>query len=108
MRPPIGGASGRSYGRGSRAWRAYSKTCAELPTQLVRISSRETYAKSVLSMRALPSLPALPSGGVQLIGCVKGADGELGILGSHQNADLDLRCRDHLDVYPLAGKGLEH
>src|SRR6266545_6001137 len=137
MPPQIGGHFGRSHERGWRAWRAYSKTCAELPTRLVRISSRETYAKAMLSM-ILPTLrvgrcprsgwrghglcgascplrrrmtttrKALPSGGVQLIGCVQGADRELGVFGRHQDADLDLGGRDHLDVYPLGGKGLAH
>src|SRR5215208_3904355 len=107
MRPPSGGHFGRSNERAWRAWRAYSKTYAELPTRLVRISSRETYAKAVLSVRALPSMTALPSGGVQLIGCVKGPHRELGVFGGHQDADLDLGGRHHLDTYPLAGQGLE-
>src|SRR5689334_12806484 len=100
--PPIGGHSGRPCERAWRAWRAYSKTCAELPTRLVRISSRETYATS------LQSMTAPPSGGVQLIGGVQRAHREFGVFGRHQHADLDLGGRDHLDVYPLAGEGLEH
>ena len=49
-----------------------------------------------------------PSGGVQLIGCVKGPHREFGVFGGYQDADLDLGGRDHLYVYPLAGQGLEH
>src|SRR5262245_1709614 len=65
MRPPVGGLSRRPCERRSRAWRAYSKTRAELPTRLVRISSRETYANAVTSH---PS-PCAAWGGV------RGADG---------------------------------
>ena len=39
---------------------------------------------------------------------MQGADGELGVLGGHEDADLDLGGRDHLDIYPFGGQGLEH
>src|ERR1700758_5001563 len=88
-----GGHFGRPNGTCRRAWRAYSKTRAELPTclfaqHLLRTSEKKT----------------APSGSVQLVSRMQGAHGELGVFGGHQDADLDLRCGDHLDVYPLGGQ----
>src|SRR6201999_2369474 len=48
------------------------------------------------------------SGSVQLIGRMKGADGQFDIFLGDQDADFDLGCRDHLDVDALVGKRTEH